>query len=559
MKFDIFYQLPEAANQITTERYRELIAEAAEADRLGFNTVWLAEVHFAPRFSVMPTPLMLLAAIAERTTNIRLGMAVNLMPLHHPIRLAEEIATLDVLSGGRVEFGAGRGAFPLNYRGYGVEMADSRQLFEDGLAAVKAAWTEKRADGVEVVPKPIQRPHPPIRLAANSADTFTFAGANRYPIFAGGPVNPIPVLAERLKIYESALKDAGHERPDDWLAAALMVFVGRDRAQVRATIEPSLRNYFNAVSEIIEPESLAAGAQAEFQKVRNRLRTIDYSDRRFNHGNFRRPRILHRPNRATEGAIRFLAISLLVRNRRHQRPSKRARRDAPVRRPRDAEISSDCGVTDEDLVLSLLDYLRAVTACPALAYAEAPTRMSGGYDATILRFSLHSAPDPLSGPLVLRLFQANVDAQRAPREAAVQNALAELGYPAPRVFVTEARIEALGGPFIIMERVPGLPLGSEFEGLRIKGLRQAFDTLRQLPRVRREMLRLWDEAQTRLQALPVQISSIGSRGPASLARLLPSMLISPACVPPPKSSVSKDFVPLLTGSFSIGRAGHKMR
>ena len=125
MKFDIFYQLPEAANQVTTDRYRELIAEAAEADRLGFNTVWLAEVHFAPRFSVMPTPLLLLAAIAERTANIRLGMAVNLMPLHHPIRLAEEIATLDVLSGGRVEFGAGRGAFPLNYRGYGVD--DGRQ------------------------------------------------------------------------------------------------------------------------------------------------------------------------------------------------------------------------------------------------------------------------------------------------------------------------------------------------------------------------------------------------------------------------------------------------
>jgi len=277
VKFDIFYQLPEAATQVTTDRYRELIAEAAEADRLGFNTVWLAEVHFAPRFSVMPTPLLLLAAIAERTANIRLGMAVNLMPLHHPIRLAEEIATLDVLSGGRVEFGAGRGAFPLNYRGYGIDMADSRALFQDGLETIKAAWTDALPDGIKVVPRPIQRPFPPIRLAANSADTFTFAGANRYPIFAGGPVNPIPVLAERLKIYHDALKDAGHERPDDWLAAALMVFVGRDRAHVRATIEPSLRNYFNAVSEIIEPESLAAAHQAEFQKVRTRLRTIDYS------------------------------------------------------------------------------------------------------------------------------------------------------------------------------------------------------------------------------------------------------------------------------------------
>ena len=297
MKFDIFYQLPEAAAQNTATRYRELIAEAAEADRLGFDTVWLAEVHFAPRFSVMPTPLMLLAAIAERTARIRLGMAVNLMPLHHPIRLAEEVATLDVLSGGRVEFGAGRGAFPLNYRGYGVEMASSRELFEDGLNTIKAAWTQKRvslngknfgvpgdrasdladhANGVEVVPKPLQIPHPPIRLAANSADTFTFAGRNAYPIFAGGPVNPIPVLAERLQIYERALKAAGHERPDDWLAAALMVFVGRDRAQVRATIEPSLRNYFDAVSEIIEPESLAMAHQAEFQKVRERLRGIDY-------------------------------------------------------------------------------------------------------------------------------------------------------------------------------------------------------------------------------------------------------------------------------------------
>jgi len=161
-------------------------------------------------------------------------------------------------------------------------------------------------------------------------------------------------------------------------------------------------------------------------------------------------------------------------------------------------------VTDEDIVRALLDYLRSAISRPALAYAEAPTRMSGGYDATILRFSLQDAPEALSGPLVLRLFQANVDAQRAPREAAVQNALAELGYPAPRVFVTEARVEALGGPFIIMERLPGRPLGSEFEGLSIKGFGQAVNMVRQIPRVRREMIRLWDEAQTRLQALPVK-------------------------------------------------------
>jgi len=79
-------------------------------------------------------PLMLLAAIAERTTRLRLGMAVNLMPLHHPLRLAEEIATLPTQFSlnGRVEFGAGRGAFTLKYRGYGVDMTTSRELFEEG-------------------------------------------------------------------------------------------------------------------------------------------------------------------------------------------------------------------------------------------------------------------------------------------------------------------------------------------------------------------------------------------------------------------------------------------
>jgi alkanesulfonate monooxygenase SsuD/methylene tetrahydromethanopterin reductase-like flavin-dependent oxidoreductase (luciferase family) len=285
MKFDIFYQLPQADSQKSADRYRDLVAEAILADRLGFETVWLAEVHFAPHFSIMPAPMMLHSAIAARTERIRLGLAVNLMPLHHPMRLAEETAMLDVISGGRVEFGAGRGAFPLNYRGYGVPMAESRGLFEEGLEFIRAAWTQDRvtfhgkhfnAEQIQVVPKPLQKPHPPIRIAANSPDTFTFAGTNGYPIFAGGPVNPFPVLADRLAIYDRALAGAGRARPNDWFAGLLMVFAGRDRAAVRATLEPSLRNYFNSVAEIVEPDTLAAGHQAEFEKVRSRLLTMKY-------------------------------------------------------------------------------------------------------------------------------------------------------------------------------------------------------------------------------------------------------------------------------------------
>jgi len=201
------------------------------------------------------------------------------------MRLAEETAMLDVLSGGRVEFGAGRGAFALNYRGYGVPMAESRAMFEEEIDFIRAAWSQDRitfhgkhfnADQIQVVPKPLQKPHPPIRVAANSPDTFVYAGTRGYPIFAGGPVNPFPVLADRLAIYDRALKDAGCARPDDWFAGLLMVFAGRDRASVRAKIEPSLRNYFNSTAEIVEPETLAPESQAEFEKVRTRLRTIQY-------------------------------------------------------------------------------------------------------------------------------------------------------------------------------------------------------------------------------------------------------------------------------------------
>lgn len=286
MKFDLFYQLPCADSQDAARRYRELIDEAVAADRLGFDTIWLAEVHFAPHFSIIPAPMMLLSAIAERTTRLRLGMAVNLVPLHHPMRLAEEAAMLDVLSNGRLEFGAGRGAFPLNYRGYGVDIDTSRELFVEGLDFVRQAWTQPKlsfaskhfsVSNVAVIPHPLQKPLPPIRLAANSPDTFSFAGEQGYPIFAGGPVNPIPVLGERLEIYQRAAQQAGRPVPEDWLAAALMVFVGRDRAAVRKTIEPSLQNYFRSVGEIIEPHMLGPEvARADFDRFRERLLTTDY-------------------------------------------------------------------------------------------------------------------------------------------------------------------------------------------------------------------------------------------------------------------------------------------
>jgi alkanesulfonate monooxygenase SsuD/methylene tetrahydromethanopterin reductase-like flavin-dependent oxidoreductase (luciferase family) len=284
VKFDIFYQLPAAPWQPVHQRYRELIEESVEADRLGYDTVWLAEIHFMPRFCVLSVPMMLLAAIAERTTKIRLGQAVNLLPLHHPARLAEEAATLDVISNGRLAFGAGRGGFPINYHGFGADIHQSREVFAEVLEFLKAAWTQEKmtfngtffnVEDVEVTPKPIQQPYPPIRIAANTPDTFNFAGAQGYRIFAGGPVNPINVLGERLDVYKSAMAAANAPLPDDWFASLMLVFAGHDRASVRTIIEPSLRNYFSTLSHTIRPETFGSSSE-EFEKISARLRDMKY-------------------------------------------------------------------------------------------------------------------------------------------------------------------------------------------------------------------------------------------------------------------------------------------
>jgi len=285
VKFDVFYQLPCTSPERESQLYRELIDEVVEAERLGFHGVWLAEAHFLPRFSLMPAPMMLLAAIAERTSRIRLGLAVNLVPLHHPVRLAEESAMLDLLSGGRLEFGAGRGAFASNYRGYEIPIESSRERLREALDFIRRAWLEPRlnfhgkffkVDDIEVVPKPLQRPHPPIRLAANTPDTFVFAGTNGFPIFAGGPVNPLPILGDRLEIYKKAVTEAGRSLPEDWLAALLMVFAGRDRASVRTIMERTLRSYFEVISQSVTPETLGAEQAADFAKIQERVRTMQY-------------------------------------------------------------------------------------------------------------------------------------------------------------------------------------------------------------------------------------------------------------------------------------------
>src|SRR5207245_7321971 len=166
MRFGFFDQLPCAGADSEYQRYQDLIAQIELGDALGFDTVWLGELHFSRTFSILADPLMVLAAAAQRTSRIRLGTAVTLLPLHSPVKIAEEAATADILSNGRLEFGVGRGV-AYQYRGYGIPQEESRERFEEALDFILKAWTRDtfsfdgkhlRAQYISIVHRPTHSP-----------------------------------------------------------------------------------------------------------------------------------------------------------------------------------------------------------------------------------------------------------------------------------------------------------------------------------------------------------------------------------------------------------------
>lgn len=262
VKLSLFYQLPCAEDQSDAARYRETMEQIQHGDALGFDCAWLAELHFFKPFSILSSPLILAAAVAQTTTRIRLGIAVNLLPLTHPVRSAEDGATVDILSQGRLEFGVGRGAVPLHFAGFNASREESRERFEESLEIIQKAWTQERFsyDGkfyqvpeTSVVPKPLQRPHPPIRVAANSAETIAFAGEAHHPIFVASVTNPLPRLYEQIDRYRNAWASntatAGPAGPD--VSTMFFVHPGESLEQVRADTEVSLKNYFQSVSGMV--------------------------------------------------------------------------------------------------------------------------------------------------------------------------------------------------------------------------------------------------------------------------------------------------------------------
>ena len=188
MKFGLFYlvqtdELRTSKNE--AQRLWESVDEVVYAEQMGFDNAWFVEHHFVPDWSFSSTPEITLTALSQRTSTMRLGFGVALVPVHHPLRLASQIATMDILSNGRIDFGAGRTKNLWQLSPFGVGLEDARGRMIESLSIIPRMWTEKEFshDGEyyqipprEVVPKPVQDPHPPIWVACTQEDTFEIAG-----------------------------------------------------------------------------------------------------------------------------------------------------------------------------------------------------------------------------------------------------------------------------------------------------------------------------------------------------------------------------------------------
>ena len=271
------------------EAFDEAFSTAENAEEWGFDGVWLAERHFAPPDSgraipsVVASPLIFATAIASRTSRIRIGTAVLVLPLGHPVRMAEEVATLDNISRGRLNLGVGRSGFPWAYDGYDIAYSESRERFREYFDVMRLAWTQERFShqgeyynfqDVCLIPKPYQKPHPPLRYAASTRETFPAMGQLGMPIFAGLGGATVADLSEAISEYRVAWQEAGHPGDGD-VMLRVGVYVAEDQDRALSEPQESTMRYYNRIRQGLIQTSSSFGGERRAQRAQ-RLANITY-------------------------------------------------------------------------------------------------------------------------------------------------------------------------------------------------------------------------------------------------------------------------------------------
>ncbi len=251
MEFGIFHEFWSTRAPSQAAAFAQSFEQIAAAEGWGLDVLWLAEIHMNPARSLLSAPLTVASAVAARTSRIKIGTAVQILPLGHPLRLAEETATIDQISGGRLIFGVGRSAFPRAYQAYGISYEESTERFAESLHIIEKAWTEPVCshrgryfafDNFTLVPRPVQVPHPPIRIAASQADTYTAIGRLGYPLFSAVRASPLSELPGHAHAYREGRRAAGHDGPGE-VYLQVPIYVGESRAAAFAEAEAGMMQF----------------------------------------------------------------------------------------------------------------------------------------------------------------------------------------------------------------------------------------------------------------------------------------------------------------------------
>ena len=267
MQFGLFSHVPWPEGMDQKRILDETTAEIVYGEELGFCGAWLAEHHFS-HYGLGASSLLLLSNIAARTSSIRLGTAIVVPPLHHPIRLAEDTATLDLLSDGRLDVGFGRGSANYEYHGYNVTHAESQGRFQDTIRIVQGLWTTPEyshagqfftVNRATLVPAPLQKPHPPIYIAATrTPTTLEFVVSTGHPLIIGVVLDTVDALDLcRRFVHMSAA--AGYHVPMSRIPFSRYFYVAESEEQARQDTQAALawtvdmiqwRQTFQAGSEV---------------------------------------------------------------------------------------------------------------------------------------------------------------------------------------------------------------------------------------------------------------------------------------------------------------------
>ena len=285
MDFGLFFEFPTRDGISQAQVFDESFALVDAAEEMGTEAVWLAEYHFEPERSVLSAPMIIASAIAARTKRMKVGTAVCVLPLRNPPRVAEEVATLDHISGGRLDFGIGRSALPQDYLGYGIDYRESRGRFGECLEVILKAWTMDRFSyegefysyqDVSVSPKPLQQPHPPIRIGVSSSETFAMVGSMGYPMF----INPTRVgtlseLAPRIREFKQARREAGFSERVD-IGLRLPIYVAETSEQAYYEPKESTMHAIERLTNLISDSATLEGIGDDRVAQAERLKRLDY-------------------------------------------------------------------------------------------------------------------------------------------------------------------------------------------------------------------------------------------------------------------------------------------